>query len=120
MSRPLRSTPITGASPLLRAGPPANARDGTQRLTVSAARRAPSRAPHHRMRQRGVVARLPAFRAGAADQARAAYMPDTTWPVNGISARLIPETLYLSGFDAIYLFRHFNSGSLALAFLVPT
>ena len=29
MTRPLRSTPITGASPLLRAGPPAGSRNGT-------------------------------------------------------------------------------------------
>ena len=44
MTRPLRSTPITGASPLLRAGPPACRRNGTLPLTVSAAWGTPS--PH--------------------------------------------------------------------------
>jgi hypothetical protein len=29
--------------------------------------------------------RLPTFRAEAADRARAAYTPDTTWPINGHS-----------------------------------
>jgi hypothetical protein len=57
MTRPLRSTPITGASPLLRAGPPA-------------------RCQH-------AAARLPMFHARAADQAHAASVPDTTWPVIG-------------------------------------
>jgi len=45
MSRPLRSTPITGASALLRAGPPADSRIGTPRLAISVARRSPSRHP---------------------------------------------------------------------------
>jgi hypothetical protein len=58
MTRPLRSTPITGASPLLRAGPPA--------------------------RHGEPAARLPMFHAGAADQAHAASVPGTTWPVIGL------------------------------------
>lgn len=41
MSRPLRSTLITRASSLLRAGPPARCRIGTQHLTVSPAWCAP-------------------------------------------------------------------------------
>src|SRR5215218_7190890 len=57
MTRPLRSTPITGASLLLRAGPPA--------------------------RGQQAAARLPMFHARAADQAHAASVPDTTWPVIG-------------------------------------
>src|SRR5262245_14736142 len=57
MTRPLHSTPITGASALLRAGPPA--------------------------RRRSWPTRLPKFHARAADQAHAASMPDTTWPVLG-------------------------------------
>ena len=57
MTRPLRSTPITGASPLLRAGPPARCQQA--------------------------AARLPMFPARAADQAHAASVPDTTWPVIG-------------------------------------
>ena len=32
---------------------------------------------------RRIGARLPTFRARAADQTHAAYTPDTTWPVNG-------------------------------------
>ena len=59
MAQPLRSTPITGASPLLRAGPPA-----------------------HRSRP----VRLPKFHARAADQAHAASMPDTARPVIGTPA----------------------------------
>jgi hypothetical protein len=58
MTRPLRSTPITGASPLLRAGPPA--------------------------RHGEPAARLPMFHARAADQAHAASVPGTTWPVIGL------------------------------------
>ena len=57
MTRPLCSTPITGASPLLRAGPPA--------------------------RCQSAAVRLPRFHASAADQAHAASVPDTTWPVIG-------------------------------------
>ena len=84
MSRPLRSAPITGASALLRAGPPACAAIGTRRLTVSAARRAPSRTrPHPQGTGRSIGTRLPTFRAEAADQAHAASMPDTAWPING-------------------------------------
>jgi hypothetical protein len=80
MSRPLRSTPITGASPLLRAGPPA---DPATVLNASSCRcwRAPSRpgeAGH------GISTCLPAFHAKAADRARAAFMPGTAWPVNGL------------------------------------
>ena len=72
MTRPLRSTPITGTSPLLRAGPPA----------YPATRAAPcltSRNP----RPLVSVARLLTFRPGAADQAHVASMPDTAWPING-------------------------------------
>ena len=51
MSRPLRSTPITGASSLLRAGPPARPhRYSTP--PVSAVRRAPSRPAPRRYRRR--------------------------------------------------------------------
>jgi hypothetical protein len=59
MAQPLRSTPITGASPLLRAGPPAH---------------------------RSNPVRLPKFHARAADQAHAASMPDTARPVIGTPA----------------------------------
>ena len=57
---------------------------GTQRLTVSAARRAPSRssAPQ-RGTEDSIGTGLPKFRAEAADRSRAASMPDTTWPTSG-------------------------------------
>lgn len=59
-------------------------RDGTQRLTVSAARRTPSRCPMHSRPQRsGIGVRIPTFHAEAADRARAASTPDTTWPIDG-------------------------------------
>ena len=47
--------------------------------------------------------RLPAFRAKAADRARAAFMPGTAWPVNGYPPSSIPELLGCPGSDATYL-----------------
>src|SRR6266567_7695772 len=95
MSRPLRSAPITGASPLLRAGPPANPASVLRAPrflspgTLPLAARPPAT---HEQRPAGAIigTRLPTFHAEAAEQARAAYMPDTAWPVNGTPARLIP------------------------------
>ena len=116
MSRPLRSTPITRASPLLRAGPPA----GTASvLSVSGFRRTTrSLSPTHATRARtgSIGTRLPTFHAGAADRARAAYTPDTAWPTSGhppgSSRRLLNSPVLMSS----WLFRRFLSGSLALAF----
>src|SRR6476661_1675128 len=96
MTRPLRSTFITKASSLLRAGPPAHPRNGTQSLTVSAAWDAPSR---HPLRDHSVGARLLTFRATAADQAHVASMPDTERPGDGTPAKLIPEQPQTSGSD---------------------
>jgi len=59
------------------ANPP---RSGTQHLTVPAAWCSPS---HHPSRGGSIRVGLPTFRAAAADQARVAFMPDTTWPVSG-------------------------------------
>jgi hypothetical protein len=65
--------------------------------------------------------RLPTFHAKAADQARVASMPGTTWPVNGYPPDLSWSHIYTPSFDAIYIrFRHVISDSLALAFLIPT
>jgi hypothetical protein len=77
----------------------ASTRDlGTQRLTVSAAQRTPSR------RDRGSIhACLLTFRANAAEQVHVASMPDTTWPVTRVPARLIPEPKRRPGFDATYI-----------------
>src|SRR5450756_1252239 len=81
MVRPLRSTPITGASSLLRTGPPArpaSVLNTSQFLLLGAL---PLTTPNPA--GRGIGTCLPTFHAAAADQARVAYMPDTTWPVNG-------------------------------------
>ncbi|MDQ1023163.1 hypothetical protein QF035_000745 [Streptomyces umbrinus] len=79
-TRPLRSTPITGASSLLRAGPPAGPASVLD----------PSRCPPlgalplaRRHAADSVGACLLLFHAEAADRAHVAYMPDTTWPING-------------------------------------
>src|ERR1035437_5091982 len=81
MVRPLRSTPITGASSLLRTGPPArpaSVLNTSQFLLLSAL---PLTTPNHAGGSIGTC--LPTFHAAAADQDRVAFMPDTTWPVNG-------------------------------------
>ena len=91
MTRPLRSTPITGASSLLRAGPPA--RRATV-LTPGDSPATPSRSANSVRPQSNspssVVTRLPTFPARAADQAHAASMPDTTWPEPGHPPGLAP------------------------------
>src|SRR5664280_2800567 len=75
------------------------------RLTVSAARRTPSRhPPPFRAADRRIGTRLPTFRVAAADQTRATFTPDTAWPVSGSSARLIPKLYTHPGFDAISCF----------------
>ena len=77
-------------------------RIGTQHLTVSAARRAPSHPP--RLSAAGSIGtRLPTFRAAAADRARAAFMPDTTWPISGHPPGSSRRQLERPGFDVILL-----------------
>src|ERR1035437_2837176 len=81
MGRPLRSTPITGASSLLRTGPPArpaSVLNTSQFLLLGAL---PLTTPNHA--GGGIGTCLPTFHAAAADQARVAFMPDTVRPVNG-------------------------------------
>src|SRR3954462_12827337 len=76
MTRPLRSAPITGASPLLRAGPPARTATGAEPPLAAAG--------YPRVTCGGRVgARLLLFRSGAAGQGHVASMPDTAWPVSG-------------------------------------
>jgi hypothetical protein len=63
--------------------------------------------------------RLPTFHVVAADQARAAFTPDTAWPVNGHppdSSRGFAHTPVLMPSP---VFRRFINGSLTLAFLIP-
>ena len=119
MSRPLRSTPITGGSSLLRAGPPADAAtvlNASQFLLLGALPLAtgPSRG-------RGYVGvRLPTFHAEAADRTRAASMPDTTWPISGHPPGSSRRHLTAPVLMSTNLLRHVNSGSLTLAFPIPT
>jgi hypothetical protein len=93
MSRPLRSTPIAGASPLLPAGPPADAA-----TVLSASRFLPldtlpltARNPNPGGR---VGTRLPTFHADAADRAHAASMPGTIRPASRTPAGLILELIH--------------------------
>src|SRR5919109_1969130 len=87
-AQPLHSTPITGTSPLLRASPPARP---TSVLDPSRAQPAcgHSLSPPHRGSH--IRTRLHTFHARAADRTHVAYMPDTTWPVNGTPARPITK-----------------------------
>jgi hypothetical protein len=83
MIRPLRSAPVTGASPLLRAGPPAcpvTVLNLSQFLLLETLPLAASRTAAGG----GTGTCLPTFHAKAADQARVASMPDTAWPVSGL------------------------------------
>src|SRR4029077_10491674 len=80
--------PITGASPLLRAGPPARpATVLTPDLTPSYSL-SPTKPTHtERVSPHNVGTRLPTFPARAADQTHAASVPDTAWPVIGAPTR---------------------------------
>lgn len=85
MTRPLRSTPVTEASSLLRAGPPARLA-----TVLTPPRTHPERPLPLVPARDSVKTRLPMFHARAADQAHAASMPDTTWPVIGHPPGLAP------------------------------
>jgi hypothetical protein len=79
MTQPLGSTPVPGASPLLRAGPPARPAtvlNPSQLLLLGG-----SLSPPVRVAVSG--AHLPTFCANAADQAHVASLPGTAWPVSG-------------------------------------
>src|SRR3954468_16870826 len=92
MTRPLRSAPITEASPLLRAGPPARTATGAElRLAF---------AGHARGTGGGCFgARLLPFRSGAAGRVHVASMPDTAWPVGGHPPGSSRESRQCPGFD---------------------
>jgi hypothetical protein len=120
MSRPLRSTPVTEASPLLRAGPPANAAtvlNASRFLPFDALPLTPgprtakgtvSASAFPRSMQKPQTGLAPPLRRTPPDQ------------YNGSPARLIPGPFNRPGFDVIYLFRRVINGSLALAFPIPT
>src|SRR5580693_3436591 len=84
ISRPLRSTPDYQGFTATTSRSASRCRDGTQRLRFPPYGALPL-APGAFRRQGGSVGiRLPTFHAEAADRTRAASMPDTAWPVNGL------------------------------------
>src|SRR5664280_1535451 len=98
MSRPLRSTPITGASSLLRAGPPARPHRYSTPHSFCCSTRSLSHQRPSQATGSHIGTRLPTFPVVAADQARAVFTPDTTWPVNGFppdSSRRYTQTSVL-------------------------
>src|SRR5450759_2855618 len=111
MSRPLGSTPITGASSLLRDGPPATAAtvlDSSRFLPPGALPLAPPNP------ERGTMSALafPTFPAKAADEGHAASVPDTAWPIDGHppdSSQIHSNNLVLM---SLLYSRHVNSGRL--------
>src|SRR5215470_15390912 len=116
MSRPLRSAPITGASALLPAGPPARAAtvlstSPFQRL--GALPRAPATRAQYRRAPSRVSARKP--QTGLAPPARRAP-PGQQYGLPPGSSR---DGHYRPGSDAVSSSRRFSGGSLAFAFPVP-
>ncbi len=88
MSRPLRSTPITGASPLLRVGPPAG-----QATVLNASRICRLTRSLSPTLAGCVKACLPKFRVKAAAGTRDAYTPDAAWPVSPPGHIYYPRSL---------------------------
>jgi hypothetical protein len=80
-TRPLRSGPITGPSPLLRAGPPAPSGNGYSHAACGIC--PPHGSPLSPAVTGSIQMRLLQFRSNAADRARATSMPDTAWPISG-------------------------------------
>jgi len=118
MSQPLRSTPITGASSLLRAGPPARPHRYSTPHSFCCLTHSFSHPPLCR-NEHSIGTRLPTFRVVAADQNRAVFTPDTAWPINGHppdSSRGFAHTPVLMPSP---VFRRFLNGLLSLAFLIP-
>src|SRR3954467_8548537 len=76
MTRPLRSAPITEASPLLRAGPPARTATRAEPPLIATGHRRVASGD-------GFGARLLPFRSSAAGRVHVASMPDTAWPISG-------------------------------------
>jgi hypothetical protein len=123
-TRPLRSSPITGPSPLLRDGPPlCPARYSTPRssrcseVSLPRSDRGPKTAP---LAARGRGATGSNVPHKSPDHARATFMPDTTWPVS----RHPPGSSRSNNSTPVSMpsirFRHVISGSLALAFVIHT
>src|SRR5664279_432126 len=83
MSRSLRSTLVTSASSLLQTGPPARAATVLNASQFQLLRALPLANRPPQATDRNVGTRFPTFRVVAADQARAAFTPDTAWPISG-------------------------------------
>jgi hypothetical protein len=81
MTRPLGSTPITGASSLLRK--PVRQPDPRRYSHPCSAWVTPYLPPSKKARARSIGSGLLPFHAKASDRARVASMPDTAWPING-------------------------------------
>jgi hypothetical protein len=115
---PLRSTPVTGASSLLRTGPPAR----PQRYSMPHSFCCPARSLSHPHTSRGrsIGTRLPAFHTEAADQAHATCMPDTTWPINGHPPGSSRSRLVTPVSMSLRSSRHVNSGRLPGPHLTPS
>jgi hypothetical protein len=79
-TRPLRSTPVTGASPLLRVGLPA---EPTSVLDPSQCHLLGALPLAHRQAAGSIGTCLLLLHVEATDRARVAYMPDATWPIDG-------------------------------------
>jgi hypothetical protein len=103
MTRPLGSTPLQGfgATTSRSAG---LSRDGTQRLTVAAACRTPSRATWTQNAQRQCRGRPSHVPREAADEARVASMPGTIWPIGGHPPDLSWDNPKPPSFDAVCCF----------------
>ncbi len=100
MSRPLRSTPITRASPLLRAGPPASAATVLSVLRIPPLTRSLSPPAHqHGQQYRHRPSHVPcrSRRPGSRRLHAGHHLANTRAP-----ARLIPESRNHPGFDVTY------------------
>src|SRR5216683_1651173 len=109
MSRPLRSTPVTGASSLLRDGPPA---DAATVLSPPGFCRSDAPSCPARNWPGSVRTRLPTFPAKAAAEVHAASMPDTAWPVHGLPPGLSRVHSTNPVLMSLRYSRHVNSGRL--------
>lgn len=119
MSQPLRSTLITKASALLRAGPPArheSVLDASQFPLLDALPLAPDPTPGT---GHSIGPRLPAFSVEARIQTHAACMPDTDRPISGHPPASSRDCIETPVSMSLPPSRHFISGSLSFVFLVP-
>jgi hypothetical protein len=103
MARPLRSSPITEPSTLLPDGPPLCPTTGTRLLRflpLETFPETPGRRPHTTVRssRRTTGSHVP---YKSLTHARAAYMPDTVWPINRHPPDSSRDKAPSPGFDVI-------------------